>query len=100
MAEPKNRHIFLNAGPIAHFSAGDLSKPLVGVEMSSSNQLHPAGYGFVVESGCFVKIAPTEEIISEYGGDVQFTNLNGRAIIPGFVDAHTHLCGMVTVQTK
>ena len=91
MAEPKNRHIFLNAGPIAHFSAGDLSKPLVGAEMSSSNQLHPAGYGFVVESGYFVKIAPTDEIVSEYGGGVQFTDLKGRAIIPGFVDAHTHL---------
>ena len=91
MAEGENRHIFVNAGPIAHFSKGDLTKPLVGNSMSSPDQLYPSEFGFVIESGFFTKIAHSEEIVSEYGSGVQLHDLHGRAIIPGFVDAHTHL---------
>ncbi len=91
MAGAENHHIFVNAGPIAHFSQGDLSKPLVGTSMSSPDQLYPSGFGVVIESGYFTKIAQSEEIVSEYGSHAEFHDLHGRAIIPGFVDAHTHL---------
>ena len=47
MAHDGTRRIFVNAGPIAHFSTGDVAKPLVGLEMSSDEQIHPSGYGFV-----------------------------------------------------
>ncbi len=91
MAHEGQRRIFVNAGPIAHFSTGDLTKPLVGLEMSSSDQIYPDGHGFVIENGKFSLIAPSEEIISEYGQESVTNDLSGRAIIPGFVDAHTHL---------
>jgi len=91
MAQEGCRHIFVNAGPIAHFSTGDLSKPLVGLEMSSDEQIHPTGWGFVIESGRFSAISPSEEILSEYGQNSEIHDLSGRAIIPGFVDGHTHL---------
>ena len=91
MAQEVSRRIFVNAGPIAHFSSGDVSKPLVGVAMSSNDQLHESGMGFIVEGGKFTKISPTEEILSEYGSDSQMVDLEGRAIVPGYIDAHTHL---------
>ena len=91
MAQEGSRHIFVNAGPIAHFATGDLRKPLVGQDMSSEEQILPAGYGFVIESGRFTEIAPSEDILSEYGQNSVKYNLSGKAIIPGFVDAHTHL---------
>ena len=91
MAQEGCRHIFVNAGPIAHFSTGDLSKPLVGLEMSSDEQIHPTGWGFVIESGRFSAISTSEEILSEYGRNSEIHDLSGRAIIPGFVDGHTHL---------
>jgi len=91
MAQEGSRRIFVNAGPIAHFSTGDVTKPLVGLEMSSDEQIYPAGYGFVIESGGFTIIAPTEEIIAEFGQESDAHDLSGKAIIPGFVDAHTHL---------
>ena len=91
MADGSGRRIFVNAGPMAHFSSGDLSKPLVGEDMSSDAQLHPAGFGFVVESGRFVKIAHTEELLAEYGGSAAIYDFQGRSVVPGFVDAHTHL---------
>ena len=91
MAQDGSRRIFVNAGPIAHFSTGDVTKPLVGLEMSSDEQIHPSGYGFVIESGRFTIIAPTDDIIAEFGQDSVTHDLSNKAIIPGFIDAHTHL---------
>ena len=91
MAHVDNMHIFVNAGAMAHFSTGDLTQPLVGLQMSSSEQIHPPGFGFVVESGIYKKIAHSEEILAEFGGVSNIHDFAGRSIIPGFVDAHTHL---------
>ena len=91
MAHVDNIHIFVNAGAMAHFSTGDLTQPLVGLQMSSSEQIHPPGFGFVVESGIYKKIAHSEEILAEFGGVSNIHDFAGRSIIPGFVDAHTHL---------
>ena len=91
MAQDGSRRIFVNAGPIAHFSTGDVTKPLVGLEMSLDEQIHPSGYGFVIESGRFTIIAPTDEIIAEFGQESVTHDLSNKAIIPGFIDAHTHL---------
>ena len=82
--------IFINAGPMAHFASGDLSKPLTGLEMSSDEQLHDPGMGFVVEGGVFSKILPSDEIIDEFRNQAM-VDLHGRAIVPGYVDAHSHL---------
>ena len=90
MAQDVQRQIFVNAGPIAHFASGDTSTPLVGAEMHSDLQLYPAGMGFVVESGMFVHFTSSEEIIQEYSNSAMI-DLQGKAVIPGFVDAHTHL---------
>ena len=93
MSSDASRHIFINAGPIAHFSGGDINKPLVGLEMSSDDQLYEPGMAFVVEAetNVFAKISPTEDILSEYGQDSQTYDLQGHAIVPGYIDAHTHL---------
>ena len=91
MAPVDDLHIFVNAGAMAHFSTGDLTSPLVGLDMSSSEQIHAPGYGLVIESGTIKKIAHSEEILAEYGTVSNLHDLGGRAIIPGFIDAHTHL---------
>ncbi len=91
MASGVHRTIYINAGPIAHFSGGDIDKPLVGIQMSSDEQLHEPGMAFVVENKSFRKISTTEEILAEYGVDSQTYDLEGCAIVPGYIDAHTHL---------
>ena len=71
-------------------SGTEVNKPLVGKQMSSEEQIYSDGMGFVVIDGYFSQIAHTEEIKCEYSGHDTY-DLQGRAIIPGFVDAHTHL---------
>ena len=91
MAPVDDLHIFVTAGAMAHISTGDVTTPLVGLEMSSPEQIHPPGYGLVVESGTIRKIAQSEEILAEFGQASKIHDFEGRAIIPGFIDAHTHL---------
>jgi len=88
------RTVLLNAGPIAHLAAGDSQKPLTGSAMSDMEALvYPSGYGLVIENGIFIEISDTESLAAQYSDGVESTtrDLNGRAIVPGLVDAHTHL---------
>tara|TARA_B110000444_G_scaffold244319_1_gene263660 strand:+ start:13105 stop:14373 length:1269 start_codon:yes stop_codon:yes gene_type:complete len=90
------RTVYLDAGPIAHLSG---EGPLQGQQMLDSSKLvMPPGMGIVVERDTIVSISPSEELKSEYGSTSDHSNhelkiiqLNGKAIIPGFVDSHTHL---------
>lgn len=92
------RTVFVDAGPLAHLSgkgtvAGDVSDKV-------EEFVRPAGSGLVVNDGKIERIAQTEELIEEYGlptnydtvsPDCRVVSLNGMAVIPGFVDGHTHL---------
>ncbi|MEE2747016.1 MAG: hypothetical protein VX473_00910, partial [Candidatus Thermoplasmatota archaeon] len=84
------RTVLLDSGPVAHLAIGDLSKPLCGAEMTSTNLVHNTPHGFVIDDGIFHKIASSEEIEAEFGR-TNSVSLEGRAIVPGLVDAHTHL---------
>lgn len=92
------RTVFVDAGPLAHLSgdgsvAGDVSDIV-------EEFVRPAGSGLVVNAGQIERIAETEELIDEFGAptvrgagssDYRVVSLNGMAVIPGFVDGHTHL---------
>ncbi|MBN17381.1 MAG: hypothetical protein CMB37_04410 [Euryarchaeota archaeon] len=88
--EMPERVVFINAGPIAHFASGDLHKPLTGHAMSSDEQVYASGMGFIIEEGVFSKILDSDEIIAEFGQQ-NCVDLSGRAIVPGYVDSHSHL---------
>ena len=90
MAQDVSPTVFVNAGPIAHFSTGDINKPLIGEKMSSSVNTHSPKMGFIVKDGIIVELAQSQDILDEYQGHSTI-DLGGRAIIPGFVDSHTHL---------
>ena len=92
------RTVFLDVGPLAHL-AGNGS--LQGHSILDSNELIAApGMGIVVMDDTIEKIAPSAEIQDEYGAadssqtdlsEVTVLSLNGKAVIPGLVDGHTHL---------
>lgn len=90
------RTLLIDAGPVAHLRSSGGTGPLRGDEMTDiASLVDPAGLGFVVEDGQFTKICGSEEITAEFGDadtpEQRVIALNGRAIVPGLVDAHTHL---------
>ena len=90
------RLLLLNAGPIATLASGDINTPLTGYDMSDTDSLClPAGNGIFVEDSMIVSIDDSEKLSSEFGNEdnetLKVMDCKGKAIIPGFVDSHTHL---------
>ena len=79
--------LLVNAGPIAHMS-GD--GPIVGEIHNESEYIYQEGMAILVSDYVISKIAESEELISEYT-DVDVIDLEGKAVVPGLVDSHTHL---------
>ncbi len=79
--------LLYNAGPIAHLSG---EGPLSGISMTNPNLIYPKGMAILIENEIITKIGETEELIEEFG-QAELTDLEGRAVIPGLVDAHAHL---------
>jgi len=95
------RTILHNCGEVAHLSTGDDEDPLSGQRLLDRDSLvHPAGLGIMIVEGLIEKIAPSEELLSEFApwypskstiGDLEVLDMRGMAVVPGFVDSHTHL---------
>ena len=83
-------------------SYGDVTKPLRGPEMGDKEaNVYDAGLGILIEDGFISKIVDSDSLISEfapswdkrtaYHDGALIIDAGGNAIIPGFVDSHTHL---------
>lgn len=82
------RTLLLNCGPMVHFSSADALSP-----PNYENTVSPIGKGIIIEKDRIIKIGESSELESEYGTQSghRIIDLNGRAIIPGLIDAHSHL---------
>ena len=95
------RTILYNCGEIAHLSTGDDEDPLSGERLLDRESLvHPAGMAIMIRGGIIEKIAPSEEVLSEFApwypsestsGEVDVIDIGEMSVVPGFVDSHTHL---------
>ena len=90
------RLLLLNTGPIATLSNHDVETPLTGEDMSNEESLClEGGQGILVSDGTIETISQTQELSHEYGmeenSDLHVFDCQEKAIIPGFVDCHTHL---------
>jgi imidazolonepropionase len=63
-------------------------RPRVGTELSELGIIRDGG--MLVRDGKIEKVGPSDEIEKNVG-DAEFVDANGRLVMPGFVDAHTHL---------
>ena len=81
------QRLLTNAGPIAHLAGNG---PIKGHVDDESSLVADAGMAILVEDHIIKKIGETEELESEFS-DAEKLNLEGKAIIPGLVDSHTHL---------
>ena len=81
------QRLLTNAGPIAHLAG---SGPIRGHIHDESALVADSGLAILVEDHIIKKIAETEELKSEFSG-AEILDLEGKAVIPGLVDSHTHL---------
>lgn len=81
------QRLLTNAGPIAHLAGNG---PIKGHVDDESSLVADAGMAILVEDHIIKKIGDTEELESEFSG-AEKLNLEGKAVIPGLVDSHTHL---------
>jgi imidazolonepropionase len=63
-------------------------RPRVGTELSELGILRDGG--MLIRNGEIEKIGPSDEIEKNVG-DAEIVDACGRVVMPGFVDAHTHL---------
>ena len=63
-------------------------RPRVGSELAELGIIRHGG--MLVRDGKIEKVGPSDEIEKDVG-DAEIVNANGRVVMPGFVDAHTHL---------
>src|SRR5258705_4365759 len=63
-------------------------RPRVGAEMSELAVICDGG--MLIRDGKIESVGPSDEIEKNVG-DVEIIDAGGRVVLPGFVDAHTHL---------
>jgi len=63
-------------------------RPRIGAEMSELAIISDGG--MLIHNGKIEKIGPSAEIEKNVG-DAEVVDVGGRVVMPGFVDAHTHL---------
>ena len=95
------RVLISNCGEVAHLSTGDDEYPLSGYRLREREALvHKPGMAILIEDGMVEKIGPSEDLISEFApwyptktesAETRVMDVNGMAIVPGFVDCHNHL---------
>jgi imidazolonepropionase len=76
----------LNASQLVTLSGPE--RPRVGTELSELGIIR--GGGMLVRDGNIEKVAPSDDIERNVGG-AEIVDARGRVVMPGFVDAHTHL---------
>ena len=65
------------------------ARPRVGGELGDLAII--SGGGMLIRDGVIVSTGPSDLIEKQLGGDAVIVDARGRVVLPGFVDAHTHL---------
>ena len=76
----------LNASQLVTLSGPE--RPRVGTELSELGIIHNGG--MLIRDGKIERVGPSDEIEKNVG-DAEVVDAGGRVVMPGFVDAHTHL---------
>ena len=83
------RTVLLNAGPIAHMD-----------DANNEGPIYPVGKAIVLNQGRIERIQDSQSAEDEFGvasvqrhglATTQIIDLEGKAVVPGLIDAHTHL---------
>ena len=76
-----------SASPKASFR-GDLA--VVNAKVMTVEPSQPEAQAILVRGGRIVHVGTSDEVKAK-AGDAQLFDAGGRAVVPGFIDAHTHM---------
>ena len=57
------------------------------------NDSEPIAEAVAVKDGKIIAVGIKDEVLKSRGGETRLVDLNGRTMLPGFVDAHGHVMG-------
>jgi predicted amidohydrolase YtcJ len=60
------------------------------VTVDSGSSIHRA---MAIKGNLILRVGGNEEILQLKGGETKVVNLNGKMVLPGFIDSHVHPCG-------
>lgn len=89
--------VIVGASEVAHLSNGGGQDARIDGELMLDREAHVTeNLAIHIKDGKIVKFSSNEEMMDEWGGtsksnEFKIIDVNGCAIVPGFVDAHTHL---------
>ncbi|HLN60344.1 MAG TPA: imidazolonepropionase [Symbiobacteriaceae bacterium] len=85
---PEADLLIINAGELVTMAGG----PRTGARLKDAQVVRNGA--LAAYQGAIVDVGPTEEVLArvQTGPSTRIIDARGRAVIPGFVDPHTHLC--------
>ncbi len=89
---PLQKNLFMSSLAVLHASElvtlSGPKRPRVGTELSSLGIIRDGG--MLIRDGKIARVGPSDEIEKNVG-DEEIVDAGRRVVMPGFVDAHTHL---------
>lgn len=89
---PPLQNLFMSSLAVLHASElvtlSGPKRPRVGTELSELEIIRDGG--MLIRNGGIERVGPSAEI-EKNAGDSEIVDARGRVVMPGFVDAHTHL---------
>jgi predicted amidohydrolase YtcJ len=64
------------------------------------NPAQPAAEAIAITGGTIAAVGTEADVMKHQGPATQVTDLGGKALVPGFVDGHSHFCSLMDVQTQ
>ena len=64
---------------------------LVDGNILTMNSSQPSAEAVAVKKDKIVKVGTIEDVSSLIGKDTKVINLDGRTVVPGFIDCHIHV---------
>ncbi len=64
---------------------------LINADVITMNKQIPQAQALAIKGGRVVKVAGNEEIKPWMGSNTKVVDLDGRTVVPGFIDAHAHM---------
>ena len=72
---------------------------VINADVRTSNKSNSRASAFAVQDSKFIAVGNTKDILSMAGDSTKIIDANGKSVVPGFIDSHTHLSSGAKIVT-